>query len=74
MKTLMIKETIIYISLFFILAFSIHPDLLFAPYERFSRMTEQGNSIHIFLFTSALYIVLFIIRFIFKKIISFIKR
>jgi hypothetical protein len=37
-------------------------------------MTEQGNSIHIFLFTSALYIVLFIIRFIFKKIISFIKR
>ncbi len=74
MKKVLIRETAIFAVLLVVLALAIHPDLLHTPTERFSRMVDARNYYHPFLYTFLVYAVLFIIRFIVKKVFSLTRK
>jgi len=74
MKQALTKEIFIYIILFVVLAFLMHPDLLETPLERFSHMMERGNFFHPFIYSILLYIFLFILRFITRKTVFLFNK
>ncbi|MDD3451973.1 MAG: hypothetical protein PHY84_07685 [Sulfurimonas sp.] len=53
-------------ALLLILALLQHPDLLSSPLERAARMTEKGNFIHPFLWTSGVYLAVGLVRLVVK--------
>jgi hypothetical protein len=72
MKKVLIREAVIFAVLLILLAFLMHPDLISG--ERFAVMSERGNFFHPLLYTFLIYIVLFIVRFLFAKILKIFKK
>jgi len=74
MRSVVIREMAIYAILLVALAFLMHPDLIPNPAERFSVMQERANYSHPFIYAFLIYIFLFIVRFIVKKIATLFKK
>jgi len=74
MQRVIIKELVIFTVLFFTLALAMHPDLLGDFSSRYTLMDERGNFFHPFIYTTIVYIILFIFRFITKRIISLVVK
>jgi len=74
MQKALVREGIYFLVLLFVLAFLIHPDLLSSPMQRVNAALESGNYFHPLLYTGVLFVLLFIFRFVFKKIFSFFKK
>jgi hypothetical protein len=70
-----IKTEIIYFVLILaVLAVLQHSDLLHSPLERMSLMSEKGNYFHPLLWTSAVYLVVGLIRLIVKFLLRLKNR
>jgi len=67
-KSALKKELIIYISIIMIFIILGHSDLFTNPSARFELMATRGNYFHPFIYSFAIYSVIFIIR----KLIDFI--
>jgi len=74
MKRVLTKELTIYVVLFVLLALLMHPDLLETPSSRFSLMLERENFYHPLLYSFILYVLLYIFRFISKKIVLLFNK
>jgi len=69
-----IKESLLYLTILVLLAFLMHPDLLSAPVERFTHMLERQNYIHPLLYAFLFYLLLMLLRLIFRGIKKILRR
>jgi hypothetical protein len=74
MKKVMIREVLIYSALLILLGVLMHPDLLTHLGERFSLMQERSNFIHPFIYAFIVYIILFLFRYVTKKLALLLKK
>ena len=74
MKKVVIREAVIYTVLLILLSLLMHSDLLFHPGERLVHMYERGNYYHPWIYAFIVYILLFFVRIIIKKVILTIKK
>lgn len=74
MINLLKKELTIYTALLTTLMLIMHPDLLSDPIARLGLMQSNGNYIHPLLYTFFIYLIIFLLRTIFKFIIKFFDK
>jgi len=68
------KETLYFIIILSALALLQHPDLLSAPMTRIENIIQNGNYLHPLLWSLGLYLIIGILRIIFKSIVGLKKR
>ena len=73
MRKIIFKEFAVYIVLFIFLAAAMHPDLFSAPADRLILMTERQNYIHPFVYTLLAYILICILRLLFRTVFTLLK-
>ncbi len=61
-KQALIRELLIYLSMFIALALIMHIDLLSDPSARFHTMQEKDNYTHPFLYSFVVYAVILVLR------------
>ncbi|MDX9813784.1 MAG: hypothetical protein WC144_00755 [Sulfurimonas sp.] len=66
-----LKELIVYIAIFIILAPIQHADLLSSPMQRVSMMVEQQNYTHPFIWVFIVYVLVGIFRIFLNYILKF---
>jgi len=74
MKKVLIREALIFSALLILLALSMHHDLLDNPLHRFVLLQERGNYLHPFVYTLLVFLILFLLRFVVKKITTFVSK
>ena len=62
LKSIIQRESIMYIAIFFVVSIISHSDLLSDPLARFQMMTQKENYAHPFIYTFFIYTVILIIR------------
>jgi hypothetical protein len=70
MRKTIFKELVVYLIMFFVLAAAMHPDLLSAPWDRVSLMGERENYMHPFVYTLLAYLLVYIVRLLFRAVFS----
>jgi hypothetical protein len=73
MRRIVIRETALFLLLLVTLSALMHPDLLEST-ARFSQMTERGNFLHPLLYTALIYLLLLLVRGIFKTLRRLFRR
>lgn len=74
MQRVLLKEVVIFILLVLVVAPLMHPDLLSTPSERFGAMMEKENYWHPLLYTSVLYALIAVARWVVYLIKKIIRR
>jgi len=74
MKKVLIREVLLYSTLLILLGLLMHPDMLNNPSQRFTLLQERGNYFHLFIYTAIVFFILYIFRYITKKLLLIIKK
>ena len=74
MRQTAVKESLLYLTIVVGLALLMHPDLLSAPLDRFTHMSERQNYFHPLLYAFIFYIMLMLLRLILKGIRKIVRR
>jgi len=74
MKRVIIREAVIYTGLLIVLSILMHPDLFSHAQERLAQMQERGSYYHPFIYAFIVYILLFFVRIVIKKVIFLVKK
>jgi hypothetical protein len=74
MKKVLIREVLIYSTLLILLALLMHPDMIQDPSQRFSLLQSRGNYLHLFIYTTIVFLIVYVFRYVTKKIVSIVAK